>query len=314
MTEAGALEGRTVLVTGASGFLGGHLCEELRRVGCTVLAPSSREVDLRDPRSLDRFADLTLYRIYHLAAWTQAGDFCKYHQSEQWLINQQINTSILTFWMNHHQNTKFISMGTSCAYEEGDDLHESKYLDGKPIDDLYVYAMTKRMLHIGAMAARRQFGAKYLTLVPSTLYGPGYHTGEKQMHFIFDLLYKILSYKYRGSPIVLWGDGYQRRELVYVKDFVRAMLALDDVAENEVVNIGAGEDYSIREFATMICEIAGVDPAALQFDTARYVGARKKILSTTRIEELLPGRPVTAIRSGLRETLEWMERKHFAET
>ena len=175
-----------VIVTGGTGFLGRHLCKALNKRNNEVTLIGSKDADLTVQDSLLRFNHTKYDRIYHLAAWTQAGDFCVHHPGEQWMINQQINTTVLTWWHQHQSQAKLVSMGTSCSYQEGVDLRESRYLDGIPREELYVYAMTKRMLLIGQQSLHRQFGLNYLTLVPSTLYGPDYHTGGEQMHFIFD--------------------------------------------------------------------------------------------------------------------------------
>ena len=133
---------------------------------------------------------------------------------------------MLAWWQDRQPQAKLICIGTSCAYCPGTELAEENYLDGLPIDSLFTYAMTKRMLYVGLLALQKQFGLKYLCLVPSTLYGPGYHTDGRQMHFIFDLIRKILRGKMHGEPVVLWGDGHQTRELVYVEDFVSLALRL----------------------------------------------------------------------------------------
>ena len=297
------------LVTGGSGFLGTTLVRRLREHGWEVVSLGSKDADLRDPASLDRFSSEKYDRIFHLAAWTEAGSFCLFHPGEQWLINQQINTSVLNFWAHRQPQAKLVSMGTSCTYEVGSDLAEDKYLLGTPIADLYTYAMTKRMLLIGQQSLQKQFGLKWLTAVPSTVYGPDYHIGAKQMHFIFDLAWKILSHKYHGDPIVLWGDGYQKRELVYIEDFIAILMQLDEAVENDVVNIGAGEEFTIREFATIICDLVGVDPEVIRYDANGYVGARSKCLSVVKLDRLLPARPKTPLRSGLKDTLRWLEEK-----
>lgn len=295
------------LVTGGSGFLGQALVRELRRRDANVVSLSSADADLMNADSLERWTNERFDRIYHLAAWTQAGDFCLRHPGEQWLRNQQINTTVLRFWSDSQPQALLVSMGTSCAYEEGSDLREPQYLEGTPIADLYTYAMTKRMLLVGQQSLERQFGLSWLTAVPSTLYGTGYHVGTKQMHFIFDLAWKILAGKHHGSPIVLWGDGQQRRELVYIDDFVDTLLRLETVTKNEVVNIGEGRDHTIREFAELLCEIVGVDPNIIEYDTARYVGARTKQLNVERLTQLVPDRRQTPLAEGLRELMAWLE-------
>ena len=298
---------KTAIITGASGFLGAMLQRRLREQGWEYLPLSSRDADLRDGRSLDKFSDRKFDRIFHLVAWTQAGDFCLHHLGEQWIINQQINTTVLAWWQQQQPQAKLVSVGTSCVYEEGRDLAEKNYLVGEPIGDLFTYAMTKRMLLLGQQSLAKQFGLKYLTVVPSTLYGPDYHVGEKQMHFIFDLAWKILDKKHFGKQVVLWGDGYQRRELIEVGEFVDTLLALDEMVENDVVNIGAGADHSIREFAGKICDIVGVSADDVEYDTARYVGARNKMLNIGKLDALLPGRKRTPLEAGMKNMLAWLE-------
>ena len=297
-----------VFVTGAAGFLGQHLCKALRLRGDEVVAPTSKECDLRDQGSLRYFLSGSHFdRIFHLAAWTQAGDFCLRHPGEQWLINQQINTHVLRWWKEAQPDAKLICMGTSCAYAPDQRLEESRYLSGDPIDSLYTYAMTKRMLYVGLLSLQRQFGMRHLCLVPSTLYGADYHTDGRQMHFIFDLIRKILRGRDYGETVVLWGNGHQRRELVLVDDFVRLALRLDGQCDNELVNIGAGVEYSIREFAQTICQIAGYDAARIVFDESRYVGAQSKCLDISKMRRLIGDPKFESLEEGLRRTISWFE-------
>src|SRR5262249_35028438 len=165
-----------ILVTGATGFLGRVLCSQLEAQGHRLVRLHSKNCDLTGQESLQQFNDQEYDHIYHLAAWTQAGDFCLYHPGEQWIINQQINTHVLAWWHKHQPQAKLICIGSSCSYDPHLPLAEENYLVGTPIDSLFTYAMTKRMLYTGLLALHKQFGLRYLCVVPSTLYGPGYHT------------------------------------------------------------------------------------------------------------------------------------------
>lgn len=294
-----------IFVTGASGFLGTALCARLAADGHSLVRPSSRECDLTSPDGLRAFSADRFDRIYHLAAWTQAGDFCLHHPGEQWIINSQINTNVLAWWQTSQPQAKLVCMGTSCSYDPDLPLVEENYMVGTPIESLYTYAMTKRMLYAGLLALEKQFGLRYLHLVPSTLYGPGYHADGRQMHFIFDLIRKILRGHCYDEPVVLWGDGHQRRELILIDDFVDIAVRLDERVENRTFNVGAPDDHSIRDFARMICDEVGYPFDQIQFDTTRYVGATSKSLDTTRLRGELPGRALTPLSAGLAKTIEW---------
>ncbi len=300
-----------ILVTGSSGFLGKFLCKKLKEEGHSVTGVQSRNCDLTEKDSLHQFDTTRFDRIYHLAAWTQAGDFCLRHPGEQWIINQQINTHVLSWWQSSQPQAKLICMGTSCSYDPELPLEEEYYLNGQPIDSLFTYGMTKRMLLCGLMALHRQYGLNYLYLVPSTLYGPGYHTDGRQMHFIFDLIRKIWRGKLYGEAVELWGDGHQKRELVHICDFVDTMEQLVDHASNTIINIGAGREYSIREFAQKICDHVGYAFEEIGFDLSKYVGAKSKLLSVKRLNQWLPDFSPIDVDRGLAATVAWFydERK-----
>jgi len=294
-----------ILVTGASGFLGKFLGKALKAEGHSVLGVSSKDADLTVSSSLDMFNCYSFDQIYHLAAWTQAGDFCLKHPADQWIINQKINTNVLSYWKEKQPQAKCICMGTSCSYDPNQTLVEDNYMLGTPIDSLYTYAMTKRMLLAGLKAMNKQYNLNYLYVIPSTLYGPSYHVDERQMHFIFDLIRKILRGHLYQEPVVLWGDGYQKRELIHVEDFVRNLIELSQKASNIEVNLGSGEEYSIREFASIISDVVGYDFNKIIFDEDRYVGAKSKVLAINKVKKLLRNFELTPLRKGLKETVNW---------
>jgi GDP-L-fucose synthase len=259
--------------------------------------------------SLHRFRE-PYDQIWHLAAWTQAGDFCLHHPGEQWIINQRINTNVLDWWQSRQPQAKLIAIGTSCSYAPGSDLVEENYLEGTPVAELYSYAMTKRMLLVGMRALATQYGLEYLYLIPSTLYGTAYHTDGKQRHFIFDLINKILRGRLFGEPVQLWGDGYQKRELIFVEDFVDAALQLAGRTHNDVVNIGSGIEHSIRWYAEAISRLVDYDSSAIEYDSSRYVGVRSKQLSIARLRNFLPTFQLTPIEDALETTVRWFQDAH----
>jgi len=293
-----------VLVTGGNGFLGRNLIRILsKNKDLNIVSFSSSDVDLKLHNSLHKFNNLNFDKIYHLAAWTQAGDFSLTHMGEQWVNNQLINSNVLTWWKDYQPQSKFMSIGTSCSYEEGSDLKEENYLNGSPLRDLYAYGMTKRMLYIGLKSLNQQFGFKYLVTIPSTLYGPGYEISNRIPHFIFDIIKKIIKAKKYNDQVELWGNGYQKRELVYVDDYVHQMLLLEDKLENDICNIGAGIEYSIREFAKIICEIVDYNFDKILFNENKYTGAKSKKLNTKKINNILGNYKTITLEEGLRKTV-----------
>lgn len=296
---------RKILVTGATGFLGRFFCEALKKKGGQIYSVDSKNCDLTQADSLNQFNQVKFDWIIHLAAWTQAGDFCLTHQGQQWLINQKINTNVLSWWQKFQSQAKLLAMGTSCSYDPKLPLEEKYYMEGRPIDSLFTYALTKRMLYAGLLALHQQYGLDFLYLVPSTLYGPEYHLDGRQMHFIFDLVRKILKGKFLGSEVILWGDGEQKRELVHVNDFVQTALFLMEKHKNQIINIGAGREHSIKEFAQKICSKVNFDFQKIQFDLSKYVGARSKILSIAKLQKLLPDYQPTDLDEGLKGTIDW---------
>ena len=200
-----------------------------------------------------------------------------------------------------------IAMGTSCAYPYGDmPLSEENYLKGEPDPNLYTYAMTKRMLYTGLMALGQQFGMRFRHLIPSTLYGPLFEAGDN--HFIFDLIKKIQAGKTGGEEVVLWGTGEQVRELIYVADAVRLIeCAADNGSDDELLNLGSGRGYTIRQYAAMISNIVGYDADKIRYDTARYSGNPKRVFDTTKIKRLFPLFQFTDIETGLKAVVSYYQ-------
>lgn len=293
-----------IFLTGGNGFLGSHFRRYLNLKCLNPIAPSSSECDLTEPTSLQNFNNLTYDRIYHFAAWTQAGDFCLKYPADQWVINQKINTNVLHWWRTHQPQAHLVFVGTSCVYSPTHKHEESGFIWEKPEYSLETYALTKKMLLQGASAIAKQDNLSFTCLVPSTLYGPNYHTDDRQLHFIFDLIRKILNGKEFGAPVNLWGDGNQHRELIHVKDFIELMWRLS-TATNQVINIGTGKSFTIREFAEKICHIVGYDCNNISYDISKYTGATFKMLSNKKMSKFIKGYEFVDINTGLCETIEW---------
>ncbi len=300
---------KRVLVTGATGFLGGHLCKKIELLGWDLYTSNTKIANLDKVDNLHIYNDIQFDYIFHLAAVTKAGDYCLKHKGDQWIANQTINTNILTYWKEHQPQAKMICMGTSCSYAPDMPMKEENYLLGQPDKGLYTYAMTKRMILVGLKALEEQYDLKWLYFVPSTLYGPEFELHDN--HFIFDFIRNCYNAKYKGDKFVVWGDGEQRRELIYVEDAIDAMITLLNY-ENEVFNLGSGQDNSINEFAQSVCKIYNYDFNLIEHDLTKYVGVKSKKIDTAKTEKsLYPDTFIkTSLKSGLEKSIKYFKKEY----
>jgi GDP-L-fucose synthase len=293
-----------VLVTGATGFLGRHLTKKLREKGWEIFISNSHTANLSKLENLYIYNDVKFDFIFHLAIVTKAGDYALTHQGDQWLNNQILNTNILQYWKDHQPQAKMVTMGTSCSYSPGIDMKEDNYLLGEPDDGLYTYAMTKRMLLIGLQSIQKQYGLKWLYFIPSTLYGPNFELHDN--HFIFDFIRNFYNAKYHNMPVNIWGDGMQRRELIHVEDAADIIIKLLS-QENEMYNLGSGEDNSINEFAQHVADAYNFDFNKAKHDLSKYVGVREKKLNTQKLQSHLGSSTFlkVSLKDGIKEATEY---------
>ena len=163
------------------------------------------------------------------------------------------------------------------------------------------------MLYYGCKSLEKQYSMEYLHVVPSTLYGSGYHQDGRQMHFIFDLIRKILRGRDLGEEVELWGDGFQKREIVHVKDFLNNLQCLVSNGATGTFNLGTGTEHSIRSFAEIISEVCGFDFKKIKFNESKYVGARSKVLDVNKARAFIGNYSERSLIEGISEVVEWFE-------
>jgi GDP-L-fucose synthase len=296
---------KKIFITGGNGFLGRHLVPILMKDNF-VLSPSSNKLNLMNFSDFKNF-NTKFDEIYHLAAWTEAGDFCLNNQGKQWVNNQVMNANIIRWWSTTQRKAKLVFIGSSCCYSEIGNFKEENFIHDVPHTSLMSYAMTKQMLAQGASACADQFNLKWLCFVPPTLYGTNYYTDGRQSHFIFDLIKKILRGKFYNKKVILWGNGNQKRELMHVNDFIKNILLVNKKINNQIVNVGSKKDYSIREFAKIISKIIGYNDKDIIYDVNKYVGVNKKKLNILKIKKIIPSyeKKLIDIKIGIKEVINW---------
>ena len=285
-----------VLVTGATGFVGRHLVKRLKEEHINVT-----EINSTNFSSMWSLEKNTYDYIFHLAVKTSAGGYCQKHPGEQWIVNSSINTDMLAYWAQYQQRATMITFGSSCGYSNDVKKTESNYLLGAPETGYEVYGMVKRYLLTGIAALKEEFKMDFRYLIPSVFYGPDYDLNDK--HFIFDLIRKIVNAKNGGDEVILWGDGNQTRELIFIDDAIDLILQSISPDAPKIMNLSSGKSYKLKEYAKTICNIIGYDYNLIKWDKDAFVGSKNKKLINTHLK----GYKFTSLKKGLKKTIKYYE-------
>jgi len=294
----------SVLVTGGAGFLGSHLVERLEAAGHDLFVPRSSDYDLTRQDDVARlFADAKPELVFHLAAEVGGIGANRANPGRYWFANLAMGVNVIE-QSRVTSVRKLVIAGTVCAYPKHTPVpfHESDLWSGYPEETNAPYGVAKKTLLVGAQAYREQYGLDTVFLLPANLYGPRDNFHATNAHVIADLIRKMV-----GSPdqVVLWGDGSPTREFLYVDDCAEALLlAAERYDGAEPVNVGTGEEISIRELADLIAELTGFD-GEIVWDASKPNGQPRRKLDTSKAQELFGFQARTALRDGLERTIAW---------
>ena len=303
---------RRILITGGTGFVGRHLTHRLRQLGVQdVVSIGSRDVNLTSTDATMHWARSLAGRfnlLFHMASWTQPGTFCLQHPAEQFLINNMIHTNVLRAWHECFPQARLIGIGASCEYP-GRIFHmrEEDLLAGEPHPSLLAYAMTKRMLYAGQRAYAQQYHLDTVHVIFATLYGPEDYFDEARSHVVSALIDRFMqATARRQDTVVVWGDGYQTRECIYIDDQIDGLLLVAERGNDPLMNLGTGVSHTVREIAETIADLCGFQ-GRIVYDAAQFVGIRHKVLNIDRARSALGWHPQITLREGLRRTIAWYE-------
>jgi GDP-L-fucose synthase len=302
--EAGGGPVTRILVTGGGGFVGSHLVERLRDQGEDPFVARRRDYDLTRWDDAERlFADARPELVYHLAAEVGGIGANRANPGRYWYANLIMGAHVLELARQTGVGKVAIA-GTVCSYPKHAPVpfHERDLWDGYPEATNAPYGVAKKAVLVGAQAYREQYGLNAIFLLPANLYGPRDNFHPTNAHVIPDLIRKLVD---ASGEVVLWGDGSPTREFLYVDDCVEGLLlAAERYDGPEPVNLGTGDEISIRDLAQLVAEVTGFE-GSIAWDTSMPNGQPRRRLDASRARELFGFEAATALRDGIERTVAW---------
>jgi GDP-L-fucose synthase len=295
-------------VAGHRGLAGSAVWRQLAGAGFTnLVGRTSAELDLRDRGPVFRFFEADRPRTVVLAAARVGGIAANAAEPVDFLSdNLRVQVNVLDAALATGVE-RLLFLGSSCIYPKlaAQPIREEALLSGplEPTNDAYAIAKIAGVLHV--QAARRQHGVHWVSAMPTNLYGPGDSFDPLRSHVLPGLLRRIALAAAEDAPeVVVWGTGTPRREFMHVDDLARACLLVLDAYDSPVpINIGTGEDVTIRELAETIARVVGYR-GRLVFDPSRPDGTPRKLLDVSRLSAL-GFRPAVGLEDGIRATYAW---------
>jgi len=295
------LKGKTVFVAGHGGMVGAALVRRLARENVELQTAARSEVDLRDQAAVfDWFAGKRPQVVF-LAAAKVGGIAANNVLRGEFLYDNLVIAANVIHAAHTNGAEKLMFLGSSCIYPKlaPQPLREDSMLTGPLEPTNEPYAIAKIAGIKLAEAYRNQYGADFISVMPTNLYGPGDDYHPEYSHVVAALIRRFHEAKLSGaSNVVVWGTGSPRREFLYVDDLADACVHLmKTYSDAQLVNIGTGEDITIAEFARVVAAVVGYS-GEISFDPARPDGTPRKWLDVNRLAAL-GWRARTSLRDGI---------------
>src|SRR6478752_9282538 len=298
----------TFYVAGHRGLVGSAIWRKLEAEGFTnLVGRSSNELDLKDRDKVFSFFAETRPRYVVLAAAKVGGILANNTYPVDFLSeNLQIQVNVMDAAVAHGTE-RLLFLGSSCIYPKlaPQPISEDSLLTGplEPTNDAYAIAKIAGVLQV--QAVRRQHGLRWISAMPTNLYGPGDNFSAENSHVLPALIRRVHEAQTSGAPeVVVWGTGSPRREFLHVDDVAHAVLhLLESYDDGAPINIGTGEDVTIKELAETIESVVGYE-GGITWDTSKPDGTPRKLLDVARIKSL-GWEPRIGLRDGIAATYEW---------
>jgi len=304
----------TIVVAGYTGLVCSAIYTELRNRNADVIGLNSGNLDLLNRKKVfEFFADLKPELVIDAAAIVGGIGANNSRPVDFLTKNLQIQSNLMDAC--HSANvSRFVFLGSSCIYPRNANqpIVEESLLTGELEKTNSAYAIAKIAGIELVKSYRTQFGHKWISLMPTNVYGPGDNFSLDNGHVLPSLIHRFVQATTSNSqPVVLWGSGSPLREFLYSKDLAKAVLCASERYDGDLhLNIGSGEEVSIFDLANLIGVLTKFH-GVIQWDKSKPDGTPRKILDSTRIRRL-EWSPETDLKTGLGETIEWFKR-HYNE-
>jgi GDP-L-fucose synthase len=296
-----------IYVAGHRGLVGSSIVRLLEHDGYeNIVTRTRQELDLMDQEAVESFFDYEQIDYVFDAAARVGGIHANDTYSAEFIYqNTQIQNNLIhNAWKSGVK--KFLFLGSVCIYPKFAEtpVQEESLMSGElePTNDAYALAKIHGIYMLKSYY--KQYGFESVSLMPANLYGPNDNFHPMNGHVIPAMMQKFNNWTEGNDPVTCWGTGSPRREFLHVDDLADACLfAMDNYSQAELLNVGSGEDVSIKELAEMIAKVTGY-PGEICWDVSKPDGTPKRPLDYTKLLEK-GWKPNHKLLDGLRKTYEW---------
>jgi GDP-L-fucose synthase len=297
----------TILVAGGSGLVGSAIVRELKRLNQDVIGISSKDVDLLDrSKTFEFINNLKPTSIIDSAAKVGGIGGNNSYPVEFLSQNLQIQSNLMDA-AHEAKVSKFIFLGSSCIYPRdcAQPIKEEYLLTGELEQTNSAYAVAKIAGIELIKSYRKEYGYKWISVMPTNMYGPNDNFDLENGHVLPVLIRKFIEAKRSGSgKVTLWGSGSPLREFLHVDDLAKAVVVcMDKYDDSKQINIGSGQEVSIKDLADKISNTVGFNGEII-WDSSKPDGTKRKVLDSSKITKL-GWKPLISLDQGVASTVEW---------